>query len=476
LTILPYPDYIDVMAKPKVLVIDDQPDIQETLKMILEYEGYRYLSALTGQQGLQVIEEEHPDVIFLDIKMPNMDGNEVFEILKTKGMLTPVIMISGHGTVSTAVDFIKRGAFDFFEKPLHREKLLLAIRNAVEKKKLSEEYRDLKLQVEEKYQMIGDSDAMKKLREAIAKAAPANSTVLIRGESGTGKELIARAIYKNSTRADKPFVKVNCAAIPEELIESELFGHEKGSFTGATERKTGKFEAADGGTIFLDEIGDMSHRTQAKVLRVLEQGELEKVGSSKHIVVNVRVIAATNKNLEEEIENGRFRADLFFRLNVVPIYVPPLRERKEDIPLLVRHFAELYSRENNVPPKTFSPEVVERLKDFRWKGNIRELRNVVDRLMLMSASNVITLNDLSEFLPTAAGEIKTEGKDLDVSLAQLETLKDFKETAEKLFLMQKLKQNNWNIAKTAKKIKTPRSNLYKKLEQYKIEIKKEGIV
>ena len=464
------------MARPKVLVIDDQQDIQDALKMVLEYEGYRYISSLTGQQGLQVIEEEHPDVIFLDIKMPNMDGNEVFDILKKKGMLTPVIMISGHASVSTAVDFIKRGAFDFLEKPLESAKLLFVLRNAVEKKKLSEEYRDLKLQVEEKYQMIGDSDAMKKLRDGIAKAAPANSTVLIRGESGTGKELIARAIFKNSARADKPFVKVNCAAIPEELIESELFGHEKGSFTGATERKTGKFEAADGGTIFLDEIGDMSHRTQAKVLRVLEQGELEKVGSAKHIVVNVRVIAATNKNLEEDIENGRFRADLFFRLNVVPIYVPPLRERKEDIPLLVSHFAELYSRENNVPPKTFSPEVIERLKDFRWKGNIRELRNVVDRLMLMSASNVITLNDLSEFLPTSAGEIKTESKDLDVSLAQLETLKDFKETAEKLFLMQKLKQNNWNIAKTAKKIKTPRSNLYKKLEQYKIEIKKEGIV
>jgi two-component system nitrogen regulation response regulator NtrX len=462
------------MAKPKVLVIDDEQDIQEALKMILEYEGYRYTGAITGQQGIHVIEEERPDVIFLDIKMPNMDGNEVFEILKKKGMLTPVIMISGHASVTTAVDFIKRGAFDFLEKPLERDKLLVVLRNAVEKKRLSEEYRDLKLQVEEKYQMIGESDAMKKLRDAIAKAAPTNSTVLIRGESGTGKELVARAIYKNSTRDDKPFVKVNCAAIPEELIESELFGHEKGSFTGATEKKTGKFEAADGGTIFLDEIGDMSHRTQAKVLRVLEQGELEKVGSSKLIVVNVRVIAATNKNLEEEIENGHFRADLFFRLNVVPIYVPSLRERKEDIPALARHFAELYSRENNVPVKTFNPEVIERFKEFRWKGNIRELRNTVDRLILMSSSNEITLQDLAEISP-AGMETKTEGKDLDLSLAQLETLKDFKETAEKLFLMQKLKQNNWNIAKTATKIKTPRSNLYKKLEQYKIAIKKEGI-
>jgi two-component system nitrogen regulation response regulator NtrX len=463
------------MAKPKVLVIDDERDIQETLKMILEYEGYRYLEALTGQHGIQVIDEEHPDVIFLDIKMPGMDGNEVFDTLKKKGMLTPVIMISGHASVATAVDFIKRGAFDFLEKPLERDKLLIVLRNAVEKKRLSEEYRDLKLQVEEKYQMIGESDAMKKLRDSIVKSAPTNSTVLIRGESGTGKELVARAIYKNSARADKPFVKVNCAAIPEELIESELFGHEKGSFTGATEKKTGKFEAADGGTIFLDEIGDMSHRTQAKVLRVLEQGELEKVGSSKLIVVNVRVIAATNKNLEEEIENGHFRADLFFRLNVVPLFVPPLRDRKEDIPALVRHFSELYSRENNIPLKTFNAEVIERFKEFRWKGNIRELRNTVERLILMSPSNEITLQDLTEVSPTGI-EGKTEGKDLDLSLAQLETLKDFKETAEKLFLMQKLKQNNWNIAKTAKKIKTPRSNLYKKLEQYKIAIKKEGIV
>ena len=463
------------MAKPKVLVIDDEQDIQEALKMILEYEGYRYTAAVTGQQGLQVIEEEHPDVIFLDIKMPGMDGNEVFDVLKKKGMLSPVIMISGHASVSTAVDFIKRGAFDFLEKPLERDKLLVVLRNAVEKKRLSEEYRDLKLQVEEKYQMIGDSEGIKKLRDAIAKAAPTNSTVLIRGESGTGKELVARAIYKNSARADKPFVKVNCAAIPEELIESELFGHEKGSFTGATEKKTGKFEAADGGTIFLDEIGDMSHRTQAKVLRVLEQGELEKVGSSKLIVVNVRVIAATNKKLEEEIENGHFRADLFFRLNVVPIFVPSLRDRKEDIPMLVRHFAELYSRENNIPVKTFNAEVIERFKEFRWKGNIRELRNTVERLILMSPANEIAIQDLAEVSP-AGVELKTEGKDLDISLAQLETLKDFKETAEKLFLIQKLKQNNWNIAKTAKKIKTPRSNLYKKLEQYKIAIKKEGIV
>jgi two-component system nitrogen regulation response regulator NtrX len=464
----------DSMAKPKILVIDDEPDIQDAIRMILEYEGYRHIPALTGQEGLATIEEEHPDVILLDIKMPNMDGNEVFEILRKKGMVCPVIMISGHASVSTAVDFIKRGAFDFLEKPLERDKLLVVVRNALEKKRLTEEYRDLKLQFEEKFKMVGDSEAMKRLREAIAKAAPTNSTVLIRGESGTGKELVARAIYKNSLRAEKPFVKVNCAAIPEELIESELFGHEKGSFTGATEKKIGKFEQADGGTIFLDEIGDMSHRTQAKVLRVLEQGEVEKVGSSKLIVVNVRVIAATNKNLEEEIEEGRFRADLFFRLNVVPIYVPPLRERKEDIPQLLKYFGENFSRELNYPLKTFSKEVTERFKDLPWKGNIRELRNVIERLILMSPGNEITVQDLESIIPGGTGEPKH--KDLDLSLSQLETLKDFKETAEKLFLMHKLKQNNWNIAKTAKKIKTPRSNLYKKLEQYKIAIKKEGIV
>jgi len=461
------------MPKPKILVIDDVADIQETLKMILEYEGYRYLSALTGEEGLSTIEEERPDVIFLDIKMPRMDGNEVFETLRKRGLVSPVIMISGHGSVSTAVDFIKRGAFDFLEKPLEREKLLVVVRNAIEKKRLTEEYRELKLQYEEKFRMVGDSDTMKKLRDAILRAAPSNSTVLIRGESGTGKELIARAIFKNSSRGDKPFIKVNCAAIPEELIESELFGHEKGSFTGAVDKKIGKFEQADGGTIFLDEVGDMSHRTQAKVLRVLEQGELEKVGGSKLVVVNVRVIAATNQQLEEEIEEGRFRTDLFFRLNVIPVYAPPLRERKSDIPVLVKYLAENYCAENNFPLKTFSPEVLDRFQSMTWKGNIRELRNVVERLILMSPDNVITPRDVESILPGSTG---TGQKDLDLSLSQLETLKDFKETAEKLFLLEKLKQNNWNIAQTAKKIRTPRSNLYKKLEQYNIAIKKEGVV
>lgn len=461
------------MAKSRILVIDDEPDIQDALKMILEYEGYRHFGALTGEDGLRAIEEEHPDVIFLDIKMPNMDGGEVFEILRKRGMLSPVIMISGHASVATAVDFIKRGAFDFLEKPLERDKLLVVLRNAIEKKKLSEEFRELKLQFEEKFQMIGESEAMKRLRDAIGKAAPTSSTVLIRGESGTGKELVARAIYRNSQRADKPFVKVNCAAIPEELIESELFGHEKGSFTGATERKTGKFEQADGGTIFLDEIGDMSHKTQAKVLRVLEQGELEKVGSPRLIVVNVRVIAATNKPLEQEIEDGHFREDLFFRLNVVPLYVPPLRERREDIPVLVRHFAENYSKESNFPVKTFSRDVLQFFQDLPWKGNIRELRNVVERLVLMSSGNEINMKDVQSLMPGAAAATQPAG---DLNLAQLETLKDFKETAEKLFLLEKLKQNDWNIARTAKRIKTPRSNLYKKLEQYKIAIKKEGVV
>jgi two-component system nitrogen regulation response regulator NtrX len=461
------------MPKSRVLVIDDEPDIQSTLKMILEYEGYRCSAALNGPDGIRLIEEERPDVIFLDIKMPGMDGGEVFDFLKNRGLVTPVIMISGHASVATAVDFIKRGAFDFLEKPLEREKLLVVLRNALDKKRLLEEYQELKLQVEEKFQMIGESEAMKRLREAIGKAAPSNSTVLIRGESGTGKELIARAIYKNSARADKAFVKVNCAAIPEELIESELFGHEKGSFTGATDKKIGKFEQADGGTIFLDEIGDMSHRTQAKVLRVLEQGELEKVGGSRLVVVNVRVIAATNKNLEEEIEADKFRADLFFRLNVVPIYAPPLRDRVTDIPLLIKHFADHYAIENNFQPKRFSQEVIDRFQSFSWKGNIRELRNVVERLMLMSAGDQVTLQDLETNIPSMA-PISTS-RDLDVSLGELETLKDFKETAEKLFLMEKLKQNNWNIAKTAKRIKTPRSNLYKKLEQYKIAIKKEGV-
>ena len=318
-------------VKPRILVIDDEAAIRDSLKMILEYEGYEVLTAATGEEGIAQAEREAPDLVFLDVKMPGMDGLEVLQRLRHIVEVTPIVVISGHGTVSTAVEATKLGAFDFIEKPLERERVLVTVRNAVDSRRLRTENRSFKRDAEKRYQIIGDSPLLARVRESIAKAAPTSATVLIWGESGVGKELVARAIHRESLRRDGPFVQVNCAAIPDELIESELFGHEKGSFTGATDRQIGKFEQADKGTIFLDEIGDMSLKTQAKVLRVLQEQELERLGSNRIIKVDVRVIAATNKNLEEEIARGTFREDLFYRLNVIPIHVPPLRERKDDI-------------------------------------------------------------------------------------------------------------------------------------------------
>ena len=313
--------------KPRILVIDDEAGIRDSMRMILEYEGYECLLAATGPEGLAMAEREAPDLVFLDIKMPAMDGIEVLERLKARSDGPPVVMISGHATVSTAVEATRKGAFDFIEKPLASDRVLLTVRHAVDQRRLREENVTLRRAAESRHEMVGDSPALERVRDAIGKAAPTNATVLILGESGVGKELVARAIHRNSLRARERFVQVNCAAIPEELIESELFGHEKGSFTGATEKQIGKFEQADRGTIFLDEVGDMSAKTQAKVLRVLQEGEVERLGSSKTMKVDVRVIAATNKRLEEEIDAGRFREDLYFRLSVIPIHVPPLRER-----------------------------------------------------------------------------------------------------------------------------------------------------
>ncbi|OGF67052.1 MAG: Fis family transcriptional regulator [Candidatus Fischerbacteria bacterium RBG_13_37_8] len=453
-------------TKEKILVIDDEEDIILMMRMILEYEGYECFSASRGNEGIQIALKEKPDAIFLDLKMPQMDGYEIYDMLRAKGIVTPVIIISGHGNVTTAVDFIKRGAFDFLEKPLEREKILITLRNALEQKKLKEENIELKLRFEEKYRMIGSSKYMMHLKEQMQKIAPTNSTVLITGESGTGKELVAHAIHKNSRRGSKQFIKVNCAAIPEELIESELFGHIKGSFTGAFETKQGKFEQANEGTIFLDEIGDMSSRTQSKVLRVLEEGELEKIGSQKPIKVEVRIIAATNKNLGEEIEKGTFREDLYYRLNVMVIPVLPLREHPEDVPELIEYFTNHYCKENNFASKKFSSDALDELKKHQWKGNIRELRNIVERLLLLSQSAIIEKEEVIATLP----ERKWDNQVVD--FLQSQTLKSFRDSSERYFIIRKLEENNWNIAKTAKKIRTPRSNLYKKLEQYKITIKK----
>ena len=472
------------MPKSRILVIDDEAAIRESLRMTLEYEGYEVLLAPTGQDGITSAERDAPDLVLLDVKMPGMDGLEVLERLRLINETLPVIVVSGHGTISTAVEATKKGAFDFIEKPFASERVLVALRNALDQRRLRDENRTLKRAVEVRHQMIGDSGALRQVMAAVGRAAPTNATVLIQGESGVGKELVARTIHRNSLRSRERFVQVNCAAIPEELIESELFGHEKGSFTGATEKQTGKFEQADRGTIFLDEVGDMSPKTQAKVLRVLQEGEVERLGSARTIKVDVRVIAATNKNLEEEIEKGNFREDLYFRLAVIPIYVPPLRERPEDVPLLVRHYMDYFCRESNARPRRITNAALEALSRYRWKGNIRELRNTVERMMIMAPGDTIDVPDLPGALRTPGAPTSTPGSRVPAPVnagpaAVAEavapgTLREFKDNAERAFLVAKLRENAWNISKTAEVIDTPRSNLYKKLEQYQISQESDG--
>jgi two-component system nitrogen regulation response regulator NtrX len=434
--------------------------------MIFEYEGYEVLLAANGPAGLKMAGQEGPDLVFLDIKMPQMDGLEVLKRLKAEEPAPPVVILSGHGTVKTAVEAVKLGAFDFIEKPPESERILIVARNALGQKRLADENRALKLSFDDRYRMVGISPALEKVWEAIRRAAPTNATVLLTGESGVGKELAARAIHRNSLRQDQPFVQVNCAAIPEELIESELFGHEKGSFTGATEKQIGKFELAHRGTIFLDEVGDMSLRTQAKVLRVLQEGEVERIGSQKTIQVDVRVIAATNRKLEDEIEAGRFREDLFFRLSVLPIRVPPLRERPEDVEPLIQHFVKEFCAANNFKAKSFDPAAMEALRRHRWRGNVRELKNAVERLLIMAEGDTVRSEDM-------AGVLRPPTDDT-ASLNAAATLRDFKEAAERAFLVAKLRESDWNISATAAAIGTPRSNLYKKLDQYGITQETDG--
>jgi two-component system nitrogen regulation response regulator NtrX len=455
--------------KPRILVIDDESAIRDSLKMILEYEGYDVQGAATGQDALVLVDRDPPDLVLLDIKMAGMDGLEVLQRLKTSHETLPVVMISGHATVSTAVEATKLGAFDFIEKPLSTERVLVTVRNALDRHRLVDENLTLRKAQEVRHQLVGEGASLRGVLEAVKRAAPTSATVLITGESGVGKELVARAIHRNSLRSRERFVQVNCAAIPDDLIESELFGHEKGSFTGATEKQVGKFEQADRGTIFLDEVGDMSLKTQAKVLRVLQEGEVERLGSSRTIKVDVRVIAATNKQLEEEVEKGAFREDLYFRLNVIPIVVPPLRDRAEDIASLVRHFLELASRENNLRPKRVSDAAVAVLQRHRWRGNIRELRNTIERLVIMTPGDVIDVSDLPETVRVDATPRAPDNESL-----QAATLREHKELAERAFLVQKLRETGWNISKTADLIDTPRSNLYKKLEQYRITQETDG--
>jgi len=477
---------------PRILVIDDEGAIRESLRMILEYEDYQFVGAASGQEGLAAVQRERPDLVLLDIKMPGMDGMEVLRKLHALDETLPVVMISGHGTTSTAFEASRSGAVDFLEKPLSSERVIVTLRNALTQSELRSENRELRLAMESKYEIVGQSPALRQVLEAVKRAAPTNATVMLLGESGVGKELVARTIHRNSPRNGQRFVQVNCAAIPEELIESELFGHEKGSFTGATEKQIGKFEQADRGTIFLDEVGDMSPKTQAKVLRVLQEQEVERLGSARTTKVDVRVISATNKNIEEAIQRGEFREDLLFRLNVIPITVPPLRERRDDIPLLVQHFAKRSSDEHNLKPKKFDGSAMEVLQRYRWRGCFRASGNAVERLLIMAPNDVIRAEDLPrEYLqggsapaapPAAAAASRPAVEDnggassetRDAAPAAAGTLREFKDAAERQYLVQKLRENGWNISKTAEVIDTPRSNLYKKLEQYRITQETDG--
>ena len=380
---------------PKILIIDDEAPIRRVLRDILENESYQVDDAGTGMEALQHIKEQDFDAIFCDIKMPEMDGIEVLEAIRKESDV-PVIMLSGHGTIETAVEAIKKGAFDFIPKPPDLNRLLITLRNALDKKNLATENKVLKKAVKIQHQMIGESSPMLEVKDMIEKVAPTNARVLITGENGTGKELVARQLHELSPRSSGPFIEVNCAAIPAELIESQLFGHEKGSFTSAIKQKKGDFELADGGTLFLDEIGDMSLPAQAKVLRALQENKIVRVGGEKEIPVNVRILAATNKNLKSEIEKGNFREDLYHRLSVIVIQVPPLRERKDDIPLLVGNFLEIIAQDMGKPVPTFEPEAMEALKQYQWTGNIRELRNIVERLVILCGSD-ITKDDVVRF-------------------------------------------------------------------------------
>jgi two-component system nitrogen regulation response regulator NtrX len=449
------------MAVEHILIVDDERAIQASLRGVLEDEGYRVSAVGSGEEALARVQDEAPDLVFLDIWMPGMDGLEALAEIKRIHPETAVVMISGHGTIETAVKATKLGAYDFIEKPLSLEKTLLAAARALDHGRLERENRDLREQLERGQQMVGQSRLIEALRQEIAIAAPTNGRVLIHGENGSGKELVARAIHGQSARRDGPFVEVNCAAIPEELIESELFGHERGAFTGAMARRRGRFELAHGGTLFLDEVGDMSLKTQAKVLRVLEEQAFERIGGKETIRVDVRVLAASNQNLPDQIAQGRFREDLFYRLAVIPIEVPPLRQRQEDVPLLVEYFIRLFCGENAKRPKTMSVEALAYFLSYDWPGNVRELRNMVERLVIMAPGDVIGPDTLPPPLRPrdAAGEDDNQKE---------KTLKEAREAFERAYILSELRLLDWNMTKTAQKLGIERSHLYRKLKVYGI--------
>ena len=445
----------------RLLIVDDEKGIRDALAQVFEYEGQEVRVAEDGPDALLVANTFQPDLVFLDVKMPGMDGLEVLARLGDESPGSLVIMISGHGTIDTALEATRRGAYDFLEKPLDTDRLLVTLRRALELKGLTESMAELRSQVESRYEIVGNSLPIRRVLERVEKVAATDARILISGENGTGKELVARAIHRLSSRSDTVFIEVNCAAIPSELIESELFGHLRGSFTGAFADRAGKFEQANGGTLFLDEIGDMSRDAQAKVLRVLEQGVLTRIGGSEAVEVDVRVLSATNKNLEQEIEDGGFREDLFYRLNVVPISVPPLRERQEDIPMLVTHFSEGMAAREGSAARVFSDAAMERLKTLTWPGNVRELRNTVERLLILSDGSKITSDDVDSLTISRARSV-----DPGRELLALDNFSAFKEEAERAYILNKLRTNDWNVAETARRIEMPRSNLYKKIERY----------
>ena len=449
------------MSARRILVVDDEPGIRQALGQLLEYEGYEVQTAAGGADGLAIYDRFRPHLVFLDVKMAGLDGLEVLKRLRQGDPNATVVMISGHATIQTAVEATQLGAYDILEKPLDTDRVLVLLRNAFETRLLTEENERLRETIASRYEIVGRTYGIRALLERIDKVAATPARVLITGENGTGKELVARAIHRGSPRAKKPFIEVNCAAIPTELIESELFGHMKGSFTGAISDRAGKFEQADGGTLFLDEIGDMSLSAQAKVLRVLQDGFVTRLGGSKPIQVDVRVLAATNKQLDEEIANGRFREDLYYRLNVVPITVPALRERREDIEQLVVYFLQQFAARDGLPARDITDEALRRLAELEWPGNVRELRNTVERLVILASAATIGVGDVDRLVGKRAAEPAGLGTLLDCA-----TFEEFKVAAERTYLLAKLRAFDWNVSETARALDMPRSNLYKKIERY----------
>ncbi len=454
-----------------ILVVDDERSIRRTLREILEYEGYTVEEAVDGEEALKKLREGRYDLVLLDIKMPRRDGMEVLRTLAAEQPELPVVMISGHGTIETAVEATRLGAFDFIEKPPDLNRLLLTVRNALERGQLQTENRRIRQVLTERWEgeltpILGESPVIKQVIETIHRVAPTEARVLITGEPGTGKELVARWLHHLSGRKEGPMVEVNCAAIPSELIESELFGHEKGAFTGATRLRIGKFEQAHGGTLFLDEIGDMSLAAQAKVLRALQENRIQRVGGERSIRVDVRVVAATNKDLWQLVEEGRFREDLYHRLSVILIHVPPLRERRDDIPIIARYALERLARRNGMPPKEFEPAALEQLKRYEWRGNVRELYNVVERLLILSDGPTITARDVQRYVHPGSSSGSGSLQEL---IERYPTFAAFRDAAEKLFLEHKLREFGWNISKTAEAIGIQRSHLYNKLAKYGIQ-------